>query len=90
METVKSFFNTVFFVIFLVAYSLIAGFIFILGIDLVCWVLHHLMRISLLTFFETHKGWEPFISLFLNYRAMAVIFGTGLVFYVYNRLSEEK
>ncbi len=85
----KSPLELIVFVVTVIFYSLIAGLLFVLGIELVQWTFTYLMGTNLLTFFHEHKGLEAVFALLLNQRIMALIFVTGLVVYLYYHITEE-
>ncbi len=77
------------FIITIIIYSLVAGLLFVLGIELVHWTFTYLMGTNLLTFFHEHKGFEAVGALLLNQRIMALVFIVGLVVYIYYHITEE-
>jgi len=80
-------FNSIVLLVSLVIYSFIAGFIFILAIEILEWLFAHLMGANLLGFLEKHRDWQSFSTLFADYRMLAVITGTGLIVYLYYKFS---
>ncbi len=77
------------FALSVVFYSLIAGLLFVLGVELVQWTFTYLMGTNLLTLFHEHKGLEAVAALLLNQRIMALLFIVGLVVYAYYHITEE-
>lgn len=77
------------FVVSIVFYSLIAGLLFVFGIEVINWTFTYLMGASLLSFCHDHKGLSAVWEMLLNRRIMALVFVVGLVVYIYYHLSEE-
>jgi hypothetical protein len=73
----------------LMLHSLVVGFCFILLIELISWSLSYLMGTTLLSLMHRNREWEAVIFIFNHYRVLLTIFGTGLVVYVYYRLTEK-
>ena len=76
-------------VITIILYSLIAGLLFVLGVELVQWTFTYLMGTSLLAFFHEHQGLDAVTALLINQRIMALVFVVGLIVYIYYHLTEE-
>ena len=85
----RSFWDTLVFIVSAVIYVIAAGLLFVLGVEVVNWTFAYLMGTSLAAFLLDHAGPAVIPALLANQRIMALVLLVGLAVYVYFHITEE-